>query len=107
LEAPHERKNKNPGSSGIRAGTHYNLMKRRVMQEIEQARTSSVRTRVDKPGLAARYVVGIRTVANWQASEIIQGQLEKGKWMFDAEECDKRLFMHSEPHKQGKAIRKQ
>jgi hypothetical protein len=65
------------------------------MEEIKKVKTESVSKRVDKPGLAARYVVGIRTVENWQEAEIILGQMEKHKWTFDVQECDLRLFEHS------------
>ena len=72
------------------------------MQQIEEVKTASISPRVNKSALANRYVVGIRTLENWQAEKIIRGQMEKHKWMFDVQECDQRLFEHSNRTKSPK-----
>jgi hypothetical protein len=72
------------------------LSDRRVfMKTIELTEEAKVSGRVDKASLADRYLVGLRTLENWQASGIISGILEKNRWTFDAQDCDDRLFRHT------------
>ncbi|MCX6921896.1 MAG: hypothetical protein NT154_01565 [Verrucomicrobia bacterium] len=59
------------------------------------------RLRIEKSGLANQYVVGIRTIENWQARGVICGRLENGKVVFDPEECDRRIFATSQKRVQG------
>jgi len=69
------------------------------MKTIGLIEEAKVRGRVNKASLADRYLVGCRTIENWQARGIIVGQLVGNKWMFDARNCDKRLFLHSNQNK--------
>ena len=50
------------------------------------------RSETNKSGLAARYQVGIRTIENWLAWEIIPGRMERGEIVADVAECDRRLM---------------
>jgi hypothetical protein len=50
------------------------------------------RPETNKSGLAARYQVGIRTIENWLAWEIIPGRMERGEIVADVAECDRRLM---------------
>jgi len=58
---------------------------------------------LNKRALAARYSVGVRTVENWQAMRLIPARWVQGEWIFDADECDRRLLAHtSETRKEVK-----
>jgi hypothetical protein len=72
------------------------------MEQHEHNQTKLGRPRIEKPSLADRYLVGIRTIENWLAREVICGSLESGKVMFDPEECDRRLFAVSQKRMHGK-----
>ena len=50
--------------------------------------------RTTKSGLAKRYQVGVRTIENWHYSGVICARFEGGRAMFDAADCDERLFGH-------------
>jgi hypothetical protein len=62
---------------------------------MEKLESDQVLELVQKPALANRYQVGFRTLENWQASGIIVGKMERHKWWFDVQDCDRRLFLHS------------
>ena len=66
------------------------------MKRIVEYKEGFSRLLLDKHGLAARYRVGIRTVENWLAFEIIRGRLECGKVIFDASDCDSRIVCYSQ-----------
>jgi hypothetical protein len=68
------------------------------MQEVDQQNALSGK-RVLKSELKMRYLVGARTIEAWQAKGIIRGVLEKGKWTFDVEDCDRMLFKRSSDEK--------
>ena len=67
------------------------------MKNLEDNLVRSGRSRVEKAKLAKRYLVGVRTIENWQSWNIIRGSLEGGKTFFDPEECDRRLLAYK-PH---------
>ena len=46
----------------------------------------------DKRGLAARYMVGVRTIEKWQAAGIIDGERKGLRNYFDVAQCDGRLL---------------
>jgi len=46
----------------------------------------------DKRGLAARYMVGIRTVEAWNGDGIIIGTRHGKRLIFDVGDCDRRLL---------------
>ncbi len=70
------------------------------MKEIVESEESRNRLLLDKRALAARYVVGIRTIENWLAFGIIFGHLDSGRVMFDPVDCDNRIISHSQKHQQ-------
>lgn len=54
---------------------------------------------VNKRDLAGHYGVGVRTIENWVAWQIISGRLISHRMTFDPTDCDHRLFEHT---KKGK-----
>jgi hypothetical protein len=52
------------------------------------------KSETNKPGLATRYQVGVRTIENWLAWGIILGRMERGEIVADVAECDRRLMEH-------------
>ena len=46
----------------------------------------------DKRGLAARYLVGIRTIEVWNRDGIILGTRHGKRILFDVGDCDRRLL---------------
>lgn len=52
------------------------------------------KAKANKPELAHRYVVGIRTIENWTYRQIIQGAMEGGELVYDVSECDRRLMSY-------------
>jgi phage terminase Nu1 subunit (DNA packaging protein) len=46
----------------------------------------------DKRGLAARYMVGVRTIEKWQAAGIIDGERKGLRNYYDVAQCDGRLW---------------
>ena len=50
--------------------------------------------RTNKPGIAARYGVGVRTIESWLAWGIIQGRMERGEILMAIEDCDARLMQY-------------
>jgi hypothetical protein len=46
----------------------------------------------DKRGLAARYLVGIRTIELWKRDGIIIGTRHGKRLIFDVGDCDRRLL---------------
>jgi hypothetical protein len=64
---------------------------------------ASACSRTNKPGIAARYGVGVRTIETWLAWGIIQGRMERGEILMAIEDCDARLMQYSA--QQGKKER--
>ena len=58
--------------------------------------------RTNKPGIAARYGVGIRTIESWLAWGIIQGRMERGEILMAIEDCDARLMQYSAQRRKKK-----
>ena len=54
--------------------------------------TENHRATVDKRGLAARYLVGIRTIELWKGDGIIIGTRHGKRIIFDVGDCDRRLL---------------
>lgn len=69
------------------------------MEKTENVGAEPVGLRGDKLCLRNRYLVGFRTLENWQAQGIIIGHMEGNKWMFDVHDCDQRLFDHCKTKK--------
>jgi hypothetical protein len=51
-----------------------------------------LRITTDKRGLAARYLVGIRTIEVWNRDGIILGTRHGKRIIFDVGDCDRRLL---------------
>ena len=51
-----------------------------------------LRITTDKRGLAARYLVGIRTIEVWNRDGIILGTRHVKRIIFDVGDCDRRLL---------------
>jgi len=51
-----------------------------------------LRITTDKRGLAARYLVGIRTIEFWQCDGVIIGTRHGKRIIFDVGDCDRRLL---------------
>ena len=51
-----------------------------------------LRITTDKRGLAARYLVGIRTIEVWNRDGIIIGTRHGKRLIFDVGDCDRRLL---------------
>jgi len=51
-----------------------------------------LRITTDKRGLAARYLVGIRTIEVWNRDGIILGTRHGKRILFDVGDCDRRLL---------------
>ena len=51
-----------------------------------------LRITTDKRGLAARYLVGIRTIELWNRDGIILGTRHGKRILFDVGDCDRRLL---------------
>jgi hypothetical protein len=62
--------------------------------EIGSELGTAVRVTTDKRGLAARYLVGTRTIENWQNWRIIRGTRQGKKICFDVGDCDRRLLQY-------------
>ena len=58
--------------------------------------------RTNKPGIAARYGVGVRTIESWLAWGIIQGRMERGEILMAIEDCDARLLQYSAQRRKKK-----
>jgi hypothetical protein len=58
--------------------------------------------RTNKPGIAARYGVGIRTIESWLAWGIIQGRMKRGEILMAIEDCDARLMQYSAQRRKKK-----
>ena len=58
--------------------------------------------RTNKPGIAARYGVGVRTIESWLAWGIIQGRMERGEILMAIEDCDARLMQYSAQRRKKK-----
>jgi hypothetical protein len=58
--------------------------------------------RTNKPGIAARYGVGVRTIESWLAWGIIQGRMERGEILMAIEDCDARLMQYSAEQRKKK-----
>jgi len=69
------------------------------METLTKNEINQAPRQMEKHMLASRYLVGVRTVENWQARRIIEGRMQGRKWMFDVEDCDRRLFNHSQTNK--------
>ena len=54
--------------------------------------TNVLRITTDKRGLAARYLVGIRTIEVWNRDGIIIGTRHGKRLIFDVGDCDRRLL---------------
>jgi hypothetical protein len=54
--------------------------------------TNVLRITTDKRGLAARYLVGIRTIEVWNRDGIILGTRHGKRIIFDVGDCDRRLL---------------
>ena len=54
--------------------------------------TNVLRITTDKRGLAARYLVGIRTIELWNRDGIIIGTRHGKRLIFDVGDCDRRLL---------------
>lgn len=54
--------------------------------------TNVLRITTDKRGLAARYLVGIRTIEVWNRDGIILGTRHGKRILFDVGDCDRRLL---------------
>ena len=62
----------------------------------------SVCLRINKPGIAARYGVGGRTIESWLTWGIIQGRMERGEILMAIEDCDARLLQYSAQRRKKK-----
>jgi hypothetical protein len=51
-----------------------------------------LRITTDKRGLAARYLVGIRTIEVWNRDGVILGTRHGKRIIFDVGDCDRRLL---------------
>ena len=59
---------------------------------IEELKTAP--TLIDREGLAARYMVGLRTIHAWHDQGILQGKRRGLRLHYDVEECDRRLLAY-------------
>ena len=55
------------------------------------ANSAGSQATVDKSGLAARYLVGVRTIEKWQAAGIIDGERKGLRNYYEVAQCDGRL----------------